>query len=350
MSRLGATLLALAVVFQGSRPMAVEPAQEFVAFRFDDQHVIAVVNDSELADLNETVTPSAKPAAQYGFEYFDAGPARLAKVPAPIASAKRWIVHLASGVRVGATAERVIAGHPSCTEALGVLLTIDPRQQAAFAAQKARYFVAAPAADSVPATPPGASTHIGLALNALSPDRLQALETLLAGVFARELPGVQKAAEPEIARMAESTVDYHRSWARARRDVDAGLAAGRGRLTYDLQGFHLDPGGAPMYFVRAEWRVDGRVGFGVSLWLQGGTTLSVVDQDLSPSRWVRSFEFQGEVGREQYGLVLNVLDRDGDGWGEILFARGGYEGFGIQLLELTPTGWTPAGASYGYGC
>ncbi|MEO8679847.1 MAG: hypothetical protein ABI665_12415 [Vicinamibacterales bacterium] len=352
MSRMVLAVLTFSLALTNGTPpvVAQEPATQYVAFRFDDQHVIAVVKDSEMADLGEKISPSAKPAAQYGFPYVDAGPARLAQVAAPIASAKRWIVDVAPGLRVEATAEQVVAGQPSCTEALGVLLTIDPRQQSAFAAQTSLYFVATPALDSISTPTPGASKNIGLASNTLSPDQRQALETLLAGVLTRELPGVQKEAAPDIARMAESTVNYHRSWARARRSVDAGLAKGRGRLTYDLQAFHLEPDAPPLYFVRAEWRVEGRVAFGAALWIRGGPTFAVVDQDLSPARWVRMFEFQGDVGRAQYGLVLNVLDRNGDGWGEILFAHGGYEGFGIQLLERTPTGWVPAGASYSYGC
>jgi hypothetical protein len=124
----------------------------------------------------------------------------------------------------------------------------------------------------------------------------------------------------------------------------------RGRLTYDLQAFVLDPSGVPMYFVRAEWRVDGKIGFGASLWLRGRQAFEIVAQDLRPARWVRMFEFGGQLGRPRYGQVLNVLDRDGDGWGEIVFSIEGYEGMGVELRELTPAGWSEPIASYGFGC
>jgi hypothetical protein len=48
--------------------------------------------------------------------------------------------------------------------------------------------------------------------------------------------------------------------------------------------------------------------------------------------------------------VLNVLDRDADGWGEIILARGGYESMAIELREYGPPGVLPAAASYAFGC
>ena len=56
---------------------------------------------------------------------------------------------------------------------------------------------------------------------------------------------------------------------------------------------------------------------------------------MRPASWLRMFEFQGRVTPDHLGLVLNVIDRDGDGWGEILFLQAGYEGFSISLLEVS---------------
>jgi hypothetical protein len=42
------------------------------------------------------------------------------------------------------------------------------------------------------------------------------------------------------------------------------------------------------------------------------------------------------------GLILNVLDRDGDGWSEVLFSSEGYESRSISLLEYSPAGFQPA--------
>jgi hypothetical protein len=62
------------------------------------------------------------------------------------------------------------------------------------------------------------------------------------------------------------------------------------------------------------------------------------------------FEVQGRTTRENLGLVLNVLDRDRDGWGEILFLEAGYESFRISLREYSATGFSPTGLVYGGGC
>jgi hypothetical protein len=62
------------------------------------------------------------------------------------------------------------------------------------------------------------------------------------------------------------------------------------------------------------------------------------------------FEFQGRVTRDHLGLVLNVIDRDQDGRGEILFLQAGYEGFSILVREYAAGGFEPARLTYGGGC
>jgi len=225
---------------------------------------------------------------------------------------------------------------------VGTLLRIDDASAAAFAAVREKYYVAEPQRD-LPRSAPRA---------AIAPPPIDSgqLETLLKGVLARELPGVLKDAEEEIARHEASDGEHQRSWARGRRELQAALAAGRARLRYDVQAFQLERGGPPRYFVRAEWRVGSTPAFGAAVWITGGATLALGDVDLAPARWLTMFEFQGAVAREHYGLVLNVFDRDGDGWSEILFARGGYEAMHLQVLELTPTGFVPAGIGYSFGC
>lgn len=48
-----------------------------------------------------------------------------------------------------------------------------------------------------------------------------------------------------------------------------------------------------------------------------------------------TFEFQGHVTRDQLGLVLGVIDRNRDGWGEILFLQSGYEGFSLSVRSYS---------------
>ena len=112
------------------------------------------------------------------------------------------------------------------------------------------------------------------------------------------------------------------------------MESGRGRLQYNVQAFQLSPDGVPVLFVRAEWLVGRRQGFVASLWVRAGEPIEVLKTDVRPAEWLRMSLFQGGVSPYHMGLILNVVDRDGDGWGEVLFAWGGYEGRSISLLEV----------------
>lgn len=314
------------------------PASSFIAFRVDDQHLVAVM--AEVSDQPDTV--DGTPAARFGFEYRDADPAIVAAVPREGLAVKQWTVHLAPGRRVSASAGRIVHGGAACTGLAGMVLQIDPDDRQAYAARPEKYFVV----DAANGEKAAASAAPSRSFPPI--DRAQ-LEALLNGLLKRELPAVRAEAADEINRAAGEP-GYHRTWAIERRRLDSALDAGQARLEYDVQAFDLERNGPPRYFVRAEWAVGGRAAFGASLWLKGGDALSVVDQDLSTARWLRMFEFQGKVSPELYGLVLNVFDRDGDGWGEVLMARGGYESNKLELIALTPGGFVSTGISYSYGC
>lgn len=335
-------MLAAAVMLCDLTAIAQAPrrASSFVAFRVDDRHAVAVI--AEVADQADSVDGS-QPAARFGFEYRDADPAIVAAVPPAVFAVKQWTVHLAPGRRVTATAGRIVHGNAACTGLAGMLLRIDPPDQQSYAARPEKYFVVDPS-DGTPTTPPAAPSS---ALPAIDRTRL---ERLLDDLLRRELPAVRNEAASEIDRLVDSDVAYQRRWALERRELDRGLEAGKARLEYDVQAFDLERNGAPRYFVRAEWAVDGRPAFGAALWIKGGEALSIVDQDVRTARWLRMFEFQGKMSPELYGLVLNVFDRDGDGWGEVLMARGGYESNQLELIALTPGGFTSTGISYAYGC
>jgi hypothetical protein len=104
-----------------------------------------------------------------------------------------------------------------------------------------------------------------------------------------------------------------------------------------------------VYFVRAEWLVGDQQGFAASLWLRTNPRVEIIEEHLRPASWLRMFEFQGGVTRDHLGLVLNVIDRDQDGWGDILFLQAGYEGFSVSVRRYAPDGFEPAGLTYGGG-
>ena len=323
----------------GLTAQAPRSASSFIAFRADDQHVVAVM--VEVSDQPDTVAGSA-PGARFGFEYRDADPAIVAAIPQAVFAVTQWTVHLGPGRRVSARAGRIVHGGAACTGLAGMLLQIDPADQQAYAARPEKYFIvdAADGTKTAAAPPP----------RELPPIERPKLEALLNALLKRELPAVRAEATAEIDRLVTSDVAYQRRWALERRELDQALDAGKARLEFDVQAFDLERNGPPRYFVRAEWNVNGRPAFGAALWIKGGDPLTIVDQDLSTARWLRMFEFQGKVSPELYGLVLNVFDRDGDGWSEVLMARGGYESNKLELIELTPEGFVSTGISYSYGC
>jgi len=339
---------ALTALLTGPAAIAQAPSagSAFVAFRVDGSHVIATLKVIEVSKQVEAAT--AEPVARFGYRHFDL-PAAWREPDAVVERAgDRWLIHAAPGRTFEAETEQSVGGITGCQGAIGVLLRVEPAQSDAFAALPARYFLAERSV--TPPTPKASRSTVGAIPSPSTPAFQGALRSMLNDLLARELPRVRADAEPEIARLVASDVDYHRSWARERRAIDDDMQRGRGALTYDVQSFRLAPDGVPLHFVRAEWKVRGRQGFAASLWLRGDESLELIETNLRPASWLRMFEFQGEVSREHLGLVLNVFDRNQDGWGEVLFAFGGYESLSLSLFEYSATGFHPTGIEFAHGC
>jgi hypothetical protein len=295
--------------------------------------------------IREGLSPA--PVARYGFRHVAIPSSWQARQPFEVPQADRWTVHVSPDDVVDAVAEEVVGGYVGCQEAVGVLLRVMPPHARTLAASPARYFVASPStAGSVVAA--GASA-IGPRPVPSSAEWRAAIEVALDELLARELPRVRSEAAPTLSRMESSTVGYHRSWARERRRVEAAMERGEGRRVYDVQAFQLGPG-EPVYFVRAEWLVDGLQGFAASLWLRTEPRVEIIEQHLRPASWLRMSEFQGRVTRDHLGLVLNVIDRDQDGRGEVVFLQAGYEAFSISVREYGAGGFEPTPVTYGGGC
>lgn len=330
----------------GFHPQAPSSPLPYVAFRVDDERLIATVLIRDPTPPRVTEGLSPRPVARYGYQHF-APPAWWRDRPLVAPSSNRWSVHLAPGLVIDAVAEQVVGGYAACDEAVGVLLRAVPEHATALARSPARYFVALPSgAGSARAA---GRSSLGARPVPPSPEWRPALESALDELLARELPRVRAEAAPALSRMEASTVGYHRSWARERWRVEIAMERGEGKRQYDVQAFQLGPG-APVYFARAEWLVERRQGFAASLWFRTDPRVDVIEADVRPALWLRMFEFQGRVARDHLGLVLNVIDRDGDGLAEVIFLKAGYEGFRISLLEYSSSGLTPTGLSYGGGC
>jgi hypothetical protein len=334
---------------QGQRvpsPVEGSAASEYVAFKVDDQRLIASVllREPTPGQVREGVSP--RPAARYGYQYFTI-PAWWRERPFVAPPSGRWTVHLSPQSVIDATAEDVVGGYTACQEAVGVLLRPLPEHLKTLTASAARYFVASPSGAAFPSR----SDRSSIGAIPLPPSsRWQApVEAALDAMLARELPRVRSEAAAELSKMEASTVGYHRSWARELRRVETAMERNEGRREYDVQAFRLGPADT-VYFVRAEWLVQSRQGFAASLWLRTEPRAEVIEANVRPASWLRMFEFQGRTTRENLGLVLNVFDRDRDGWGEILFLEAGYESFAMSLRRYSATGFAPTGLTYGGGC
>jgi hypothetical protein len=325
------------------------PDPPYIGFRVDDNRLIAMIKVDIQPSLPELRAGlSAPPAARFGYQYIDPPPGWHEALVDRARALGLRTVHAAPGHTFTADIDRVVVGNHQCSDAIGVLLRVTPDRSSEFAALSTKYFLVDAATRS--SVDPGTASRVSIAPRpVLADDVRRALESKLNQLLARELPRVQQEAGDELVRHAANPVDYHQKWARERREVDDALAGGRGRLSYDVQAFSLSPDKTPVYFVRAYWMVGARQGFAASLWLRG-QALEMIWTNLRPASWLRMFEFQGKVDNEQLGLVLNVFDQDGDGWGEILFAHGGYEAMTLQLLKYSASGLDPAGLDYAHGC
>ena len=323
-----AVVLAAAALY-GQSP---SPPSEYIAFRVDAERVIAtvLVRDVNLPQVRKGLSPS--PVARFGYQHFEP-PDYWGDLRNDHKAGEPWLIHTASGHVLPAIVERRVGGYMGCEEAVGVLLRVAPEQAKAFGAVHARYFVATPAAAESPLATTLRSDVRTLPGYTLTPHVRRSLESVLGDTLAREWPRVRAEAAPFLARGLTAPYRQDRSWARERLQIEEAMDRGSGRLRYDVQAFQLSPDGVPVLFVRAEWLVGTRQGFVASLWVRAGEPIEVLKTDVRPAAWVRMSEFQGGVRPSHMGLILNVLDRDGDGWGEVLFASEGYEGRSISLLE-----------------
>jgi hypothetical protein len=325
------------------------PESSFVAFRVDGSRVVATIKVMEPTAEQVTDGLSAEPMARFGYRYFDPPDRWLEQSAADMRAGDRWLIHSGPGQAFQAETERGVGGNAGCQEAMGVLLRVVPEQSATFAALPTKYFLAE-RSTTPPSSKAELSSIVGVSPSPSTAEFRRALESTLSALLARELPRVRTEAAAALARRGSSPVAYHRSWARQQQAVDEAMQRGRGKLTYDIQSFRLAPDGVLLHFVRAEWAVGQRQGFAASLWLRGEQPIEVIDTNLRPASWLRMSEFEGHVAREHLGLILNVFDRNHDGWGEVLVARGGYESMRLSLLEYSPTGFQATGIEYGYGC
>jgi hypothetical protein len=132
------------------------------------------------------------------------------------------------------------------------------------------------------------------------------------------------------------------------RQLDEKLARGEATLSYDVQAFQLTPDATPRLFIRARWMVGSDQAFLMSAWLRIHPEVVVEAADPSHSNLLRMFDSDAYTqDLEPLGTVLNVFDPNGNGHGEVLILKQGWEGFGITLFRYTEAGPVAADVSFG---
>jgi hypothetical protein len=335
--------LLFAAIMLAVIPTPAQTHQPYIAFRVDDERVIANLLTTEQTPPQIREGLSEPPVARYGYEYFDV-PEWWNNDDVPdITPGDRWFLQIAPGRVVPATVERLVGGYMGCDPAIGVLLTL---ARADLKASRARYFLATTTPPPSPATPQPVRT---LPAASQSPQLRESIDQVLQELMVRQLPGVREKAAPFFLRALDGQVPRDRTWARQWLRIEDEMQAGRNTLRYDVQAFQLSPDKVPIYFIRAEWMVGNRQGFAATMWGRGRQQMEVLETNAGPASRMRMSLFP-RVYPAHMGFILNVFDSDGDGWGEVLFAVDGYESKTVTLLEYSPTGFTKTGVKFAGGC
>jgi len=232
----------------------------------------------------------------------------------------RWVLDAGRFGWFHVTVERFIVADWECATEWGVMASVVPDEQTAFAKITDKYFVLAPAASF---TPPARTSAAGPMAFSPSNEQRVTLEHLLNAEFTRQWPVVHR--EDMIA------------WAAFEQPIKNGEA----KLTYDVQAFRMTPDGEPRLFVRASWKVGAQVVFLMTAWVRAGADLTIdhVDVSVSRNRYARDFPSSPAEIAELNGLILGVLDTDRNGWGEFILMRrdSGHDAMGIDVLEYPQT-------------
>jgi hypothetical protein len=318
--------------------------QTFLAFRFDRQRVVATIKSDVNVSLPQLGRNAPPPLAKFGYLIFDLPDVLQPLVPSSIRPGDRWVVHTAAGEAFDATVERFVLGEAQCSKMVAAVLKVDDGQAWAFAGVRSKYYVADSAA---PATR-DASPLGELPAASITAEMRRVIDRSLAKLLAQELPRIRAEMDEELSKTSGGSDREASAWARAFLDAQAVLERGGASLSYDAQPYRLTPDGATLVFLRAIWRVNDRQVFAATAWIRGDTG-EIVRRDLRGATMLRLFLFHGGVSAEHLGLVLNVVDRDGDSWAEVIVGQTGYEGAGIELLDAR-SAFRPSGIAYSYGC
>ena len=333
-----------------SRLASAGPA--YIAARYDDSHIAFIVTtDTEsrfaaspwmrqaaLTKISASARPSAPLAGLQ--ELWQPDTRSLHFFPKIIQDTKPgdpWILSVSPTLTIQVAIDRAIVAPTGCNLALGFLAEVPPDQEGKFATAPADYFAIRHSAVE-PADPQVRSSIAELSTFKLTPAFAQQIELQLETRMRQELARIDAdlranagtpgstAAEMPIA----NPLPRLKEWLHA----DKALAAGAGKLDYDVHAYLLSPDAQPRLFIRARWILAGTPVFLMTAWFKedsgvanksGGDVskpdpiLTFLFADSSYSKQMREGETAGTLGNDlDFASVLNQFDADHDGWAELL--------------------------------
>jgi hypothetical protein len=355
------------VANSGSPSSAIIPlfysddASTFVAFRYDDSHVLFRIGDEstdlELEDANiKNLHLLKEPLAEYDKSPVWEPDENLLKAHRELFdrahTGEQWQLEFSADSRMQVIVQKPVVANAGCFAFGGFLAEVVPASQKDFAASAKQYFLIRKNSDVSPQGVSNKLTPIGpLPEWKMTPEVRSRIEELLKRAIKEELPKVHAEAVPEYER-AEGVDETSKAWSKQWKQMDEKLGIAEGKLGYDTQAFQLAPDGMPRLFVRARWMIDGKAAFLLSLWLRAGPDPVVEQVDAREAKVMRMREFIDANYWElaNLGTILNVFDRHHDGHGELLIYSPGYEGYDIHLFRYTEAGLVPTNIAHGGGC
>lgn len=347
-------ILLFATTVAASAP-AAKPglAGHRLAFRLDDDRVLILMSEEgldEAALSDETLpVPQAKLLVFTPRLLNGVGRARLSKNIGQIPTRSRWRVHLGGTASIETTIEAHADWRDAgCGEVQFAVARVASTDLSAFRAAREKYYLAS--RETPPGNPgdPGAGRWV-VGYPSLSPERIATIKALLKPIMQqatrveREKPGYL--ADDGISEEAAASMALLRT-------TDDAILRGEGEIRFDHQAVRVGPGPDPWLWIRAKWLVNGKSGSFVSLWLPPGeksTPVGVETGQVELMHDLDMFNWQGFT-IDSLGKMLNVFDVDRDGWGEWIIHRQGYEAYGYNLYQMTPTGPVETPLSFWVGC
>jgi len=252
-----------------------------------------------------------------------------------------WVIRAGPNFVFHMRIESLAIARVHCSMHLAVIGRVVNGQAEGFMAVKSKYYLVVPEAEFVPVSLQRTSQRPALLdwtnnrQRPLSPD----LESAIREQFERELGEFQRGdrfakwvrrGSGRIKRM-QGILERH--------------APGEGNLMWDQQVLRLTPEGEKRVYVRSQLTLEEREVFFMSCWFNPENLQAErvkFRTSISEGGWTFSLE--------TLGMILNVFDRDGDGWGEVLIGTHGYESFRIRLIEYSESGFEDTGIEFSGGC